>query len=249
MSNSNDLTVEIDRAGDEPSDVLSDLVSGPRTLLDAKSGDAVDVAGLPIDSTPTVVLRSALGAAATVDAILATLDVAAVAAAPITELTASDVIDQRSGRGRRRLMSRSRPASGRVVDDAADDEPTMARPTMARTAGSAPGARQTGADRSGSPPGPGPARGRRPGAGDLGSRVRRDGARRRSRGRPRRRRGGVRRPVRRPGERHQSGVRVRLRRPARAVSPVVVAEPGVRAPVPVRRHRRVPAGAPGRRVA
>ena len=121
MSNSNDLTVEIDRPGDEAADVLSDLVLGPRTLREANSGDAVDVAGMPIESTPTVVLRSALGAAATVDAILATLDVAADAGAPITELTATDV--SISGPGVAEAADvESRPAPGRVIDDAADDD-------------------------------------------------------------------------------------------------------------------------------
>jgi exopolysaccharide biosynthesis polyprenyl glycosylphosphotransferase len=121
MSNSNDLTVEIDRAGDEPSDVLSDLVLGPRTLLDAKSGDALDVAGLPIDSTPTVVLRSALGAAATVDAILATLDVPTVAATPMTETSVSH--GSISGPDAANVADVEDPsAPGPVVDDAADDD-------------------------------------------------------------------------------------------------------------------------------
>jgi exopolysaccharide biosynthesis polyprenyl glycosylphosphotransferase len=92
LGNSNDLTVEIDRADDPPPQV--DALSGRRTPLDDAPDQVADeegdVAGLPIDSAPTVVLRSALGAAATVDAILATLDTPSIAAAPMVDVPARD---------------------------------------------------------------------------------------------------------------------------------------------------------------
>jgi exopolysaccharide biosynthesis polyprenyl glycosylphosphotransferase len=134
MANSNDLTVEIDRAADEPSDALSDLASGQRPPLDAKSGDALDVAGLPIDSTPTIVLRSALGAAATVDAILATLDIPAVDTEPITALPTSDA--SISGPDVLELVDvEGAPSPRPVIDDAGDD---------GREPGSAPWGREPG---------------------------------------------------------------------------------------------------------
>jgi len=131
MGNSNDLTVEIDRAGDEASDALPDLALGQRALLDPKSGDALDVAGLPIDST--IVLRSALGAAATVDAILATLDVPAIASAPIAELPASDV--SISGPDAVEAADVGDPPPGPAIDDAADDGEDLGSAPWGRTPG------------------------------------------------------------------------------------------------------------------
>ena len=126
LGNSNDLTVELDLADDAPPDL--DALSGRRTPLDDASTRRLtthgDVAGLPIDSTPTIVLRSALGAAATVDAILATLDVPALAAEPIVDLPARDgsitdtgPAELRDGDG----PSSPDPVIDVAADDAADD--------------------------------------------------------------------------------------------------------------------------------
>lgn len=91
LSNSNDLTVEFDRTDGAISGPSSDISFD----LDATDqGEAVDDAtempGTATDSTPTVVLRSTLGPAATLDAILATLDLPAIPAS-IAEPDVSDV--------------------------------------------------------------------------------------------------------------------------------------------------------------